>query len=379
MRSLLVFVLFVIWVVDASPGTFGARMARKLAANTRATEMEKREEGDDGFAELGGIDKMRTQLKGKTYDELVHLTDSWKRHLLSKKRSAINQLRTCLQGADFSACDARPKIKTGLRGSTAFLGRPLTTNRLVVLYSVQPTTDIPIVEVLGDTMHRRAIAASNGLYSPAYFVAFDAQAKVFMANTFGPCFDVRNVTYDPFLFGIGGYQTECGVFLPYIIGVNESKPGDAQYTYQTLFDSDYPEIGINGTWVNVAAGDLMIVFGSGSQVNATSFDTPQGTLYPGNVLGFANYAQGNLQNKDWTQCENREIFRIATPFATWQILPNQFDNPLLSLSLSSLRVIDEKCEVATGVITESFAGPGISTQLPLDQYLITTMVWPRRR
>lgn len=326
---------------------FFALLALNYAFNTEAM-----------FNEIKDADPLTVMSKVGTWNKYV--TNN--RLHLKQKRSSFPG--NCLRNNNFTSCEF-PSEKRNVEQLTS-------EKRLAVFIANVTLTNANIVAEIGDTMHKRLINGSRGLYTTENMAAFDAEAMKYTANVLGSCFNFTGQPYVPGLFGIGGYMSPCGVaaFLPYVIGLNDTDPNNLKYTYQVSFDSANLGQGVTENWVVLAGGNLIYVL-----ANVT---TPQGNFYPGNGFGFADYAQVNLEREDWSRPINRVINRIVPPSASYQIGLTPFTPtfPSFQLSLTPLRVFDGCCNVGTGSISAIALGPNLDNIGPLRKITTVTMFWP---
>ena len=241
-------------------------------------------------------------------------------------------------------------------------------DRKIWLLSNRTASSVPVLLQLADPEHAKAIQFSRGIYTAANVPQLDQESFQFYAQTFGPELDFTNVAYNPTLFGVGGWPLPKANMFSYIIGVNTTDTANPIYDYVVMDDWDHPLRKSLGGWRNLAVGNLVAV-------NATII-TPVGTLFAGDVLGFADYNLVRLAATNWNLGINREKIRIATPYVS-KSYTNQFAPAPVGTSnnQSPLRVIDESGKVGAGVIDTMFMGPDYQATTPLRQYISAGMWW----
>ena len=105
--------------------------------------------------------------------------------------------------------------------------------------------------------------------------------------------------------------------------------------------------------------------------------TPQGTFYPGNGIGHANYVQVNLGASNWLRPINRIINIVLPPSVSFQITPTTFVSqfPGFQLSLTPLTLIDSCCCRGTGIITVHASESRFDNLGTLNKYSTFTMYY----
>ena len=280
-----------------------------------------------------------------------------------------------------SYCSPRTALSCTAESRKVGCGDDLITtqSRVAIFISNQTATQDSIVAQIGDTKHQRAINASRGMYDNASFAAFDLESMVSFATVMGPCFNFLGQPYIPGLAGIGGYLSPCGnvILVPYIIGVNESLRGSKKYVYSVTFDSaDLDQGESNDRWRVLASGNVALVLGNSSVV----INTPQGKFYGGNGIGYANYAQVNLDCRHWDENDSDCVLinRILPPSVSFQVsdTPYKTEFPNFQISMTPLVWENTCCQRGTGSIVAYLAGPNMDFVGKLNKYQITTLILP---
>jgi hypothetical protein len=226
-----------------------------------------------------------------SFDLLLEKVAFWNKRSISNTHNTQEYKKRderCRVRENFVDCQSPPSPSTKRTNREGIT----TQGRLVVYISNMTVTNTPaIVRLADNAQHSRALRGTRGLYTADKLAKFDAESFDFYAKTFGPCFNFTGVAYNPTFFGIGAYLSPCGALLPYVIGIEDADPANLQYNYKVAFDSAAIHKGATGTWRNVAVGNLVLVL-------VPSASTPVGTLYGNDVLGFADYTQVNLNDRD---------------------------------------------------------------------------------
>ena len=221
--------------------------------------------------------------------------------------------------------------------------------RIAVFISNITVPTSSVAAQIGDTDHLRSTNVSRGMYSKKYWRLFDMRAMLYIARLLGPNFNYLGQVYIPGLAGIGGWVSVTGktILVPYVIGLNESLPGNDKYFYFIGYDSANPD---QDEWRLLVSGLVAIVLG-----NTTSYvDTPEGRFFGNNAIGYSNFAQVNLQCRRWDindpECVVNNLILPPSNSLAITAVPWSVEYPTVSGSFTPLIWENACCQRGTGNI-----------------------------